>query len=636
MTTATRVAVSVVLTGVVLGSVYLLGVRAESLQRDRGFVIDRIEQQVHVQADGRSSFEEELEVSVTEPRRGIARPLALDHVFGYSGGYGIRAALQGEPLQPTSYVYEPASSGGLQIRTGDADTTLEVGTHRFGFSYVAPTRFHEVPADPDLVELHLEVPGFGWPTTVADGHLELQLPGPAREVTCVAGPPGTDRPCSDLEVVADDLVRVSYGPLDDHRSAMLTVRLDLAAFDVDGEAAGQPAGYLPVGERVLPPPGGTTSLPERSLDVIGAPWHLTRPEAALLLALLLAVPIVLWEKLSSWVVYRDRVSDPGLHGREHPTAVFTPPFGLQPAEIAGLRLRTDDDEILLATLVDLDQRGVLSIRRGRDLEDVPDQPGPRLLITRGTDYEVAHPTDTEVADAIVPDGALTILDSTYREEVAGRVNRAKRILTGRRRSVFEAHGFLHDRGQRLARPGVRQTLLVLYLGVAVALAWVVSASTELPGGTASAVVLLVLGGWAGLALLWREQRRPLNSEGRDAVAQARAFERFLRSVEAEQLRWASSDGNVDHRHPAVRLLPYAIALGLADAWYDRFGGVFLQLDAVLDKGWSAGMVASAADRRTSAWWLLRGTYRNIRMTHRRTAWLRGRGDRGQKGNGGQR
>src|SRR5690606_25623945 len=87
---------------------------------------------------------------------------------------------------------------------------------------------------------------------------------------------------------------------------------------------------------------------------------ISRATAALLLALLVGLAIAAWEAVSAWYVYRDRVTDPALHHRQHPMAIPAPPHGLRPPELAGLLLRKNPDELLLSTLVDLDQRGALT------------------------------------------------------------------------------------------------------------------------------------------------------------------------------------------------------------------------------------------------------------------------------------
>ncbi|MEX0705592.1 MAG: hypothetical protein WD041_03145, partial [Nitriliruptoraceae bacterium] len=97
---------------------------------------------------------------------------------------------------------------------------------------------------------------------------------------------------------------------------------------------------------------------------------------------------------------------------------------------------------------------------------------------------------------------------------------------------------------------------------------------------------------------WRHHRVPLNSEGRDATGHARAFRTFIETVEGDQLRWAAGRPGIGHRHPAVTLLPYAIALGLADSWFRRFGEVMAQFAAASTASggvawWASGTTFSA-------------------------------------------
>jgi uncharacterized membrane protein YgcG len=103
--------------------------------------------------------------------------------------------------------------------------------------------------------------------------------------------------------------------------------------------------------------------------------------------------------------------------------------------------------------------------------------------------------------------------------------------------------------------------------------------------------------WGVLTVLWRPQRRPLTSAGRDVLARTTAFRRFVAEVHADPLTFAAEAGT-SHQHPAVALLPYAVVLGLADSWYARFEPLMTRL------------VADAAGD-VDAWWLHQATYAPI-------------------------
>lgn len=67
--------------------------------------------------------------------------------------------------------------------------------------------------------------------------------------------------------------------------------------------------------------------------------------ASLLSALVLAVPFLALEGVQAALVYRDEKTDPHLHDRTQPSAVFGPPRDFRPVEVAGLLLRTKDEPL---------------------------------------------------------------------------------------------------------------------------------------------------------------------------------------------------------------------------------------------------------------------------------------------------
>lgn len=589
MRTGRKVAGSVVGVAVMAAATIGVGVVDGMIARDHAFTIDRFDQHVRIHADGTTEVREDLDVTFTRERRGIFRDLDVQTGFPSTGGFGDFEVDRGERSDPWNFALE-AGPTGPRIRIGRADTYLAPGTYRYRIGYTAPSWYYRLADQPERVEVRIDSPGFDWPTTIEGASLTVEVPGPVHDAACVEGPRGTTRPCTTAPVIDGSQVRFAVGPFSDREAATVALWLDADAFAANVTLPTHDPVPLD-SARGLGPAGS-----------FGAPWPLDRPQAALLLLLVLAVPILVWEWLSTIAVYRDRVTDPALHDRQHPTALPAPPFGFRPPEVAGLRLARDDDQLFLATLVDLDQRDLVLTRNEtieggwltRDKEE--------LTVTVGPGTEHAHPTDAEVVHTLLPGGAATVFDGTYDETVAKRVNRTKKLLQARRDSVFDAHGFAHDEGGPLAQGWFRAVMFALYLGFAASAVWLVSAATPLSPVAAGVVAFLVLLGWGAIAARWRHHRLPLNSEGRDATAQARAFEEFLRTVEREQLEWAAGQPGIDHHHPAISLLPYAIALGLADSWYARFGSVMQELAVAAGAGAAAG---------SAAWWTSQSSFRHV-------------------------
>lgn len=584
-----RVVGSLVTGAVVVAGAIGIGVVSGMIERDGAFEIDRFDQQVTIAADGTTEVVEELDVTFSTERRGIFRDLDGNAPFPSYGGFDDFEVDRGDASDPWNYAIESGPTG-PRIRIGRADTYLDPGTYPYRIRYTAPSWYYELEDDPGIVEVRIDTPGFDWPTSIGPSSATIEVPGPVLDAACVEGPRGTTRSCDQDPVIDGNRATFTFGPFSDQESATVAVRLDADAFTA---AAGVPtAGSTELGQR-------------RGLSVarlLGAPWPLNRPAAALLMVLLLAVPILVWEALSAQKVYRDRLTDPALHDREHPTALPAPPFGFHPPEVAGLRLQSDDDQLFLATLVDLDQRNLIVTRTETDPGGRFSKDKEELTVTVGPGIVNAHPIDAEVVHTLLPNGTPAVFDGTYDKTVASRVNRTKHVLAGRRKSVFDTHGFRHDQGGLLAETWFRVIMFGLYLGFAAAVIAAVTTATPLLPLAGGVVGVLVLVGWGIIAAVWQHQRLPLNSEGRDATEQARSFEEFIRTVEGDELEWAAGQPGIDHHHPAISLLPYAIALGLADSWYERFSSVMQELAVAAGGGAAAG---------TAAWWTSQSTFHSV-------------------------
>ncbi len=577
-----RIGVSVAVAVAVFAGAALIGLLSGLAQRDSAFTIDAFDRLVVVEADGTTTVGEVIDVTFHESRRGIFRDLPDERRF-QAGGYQIITVDQGSADRPWNWIEERGPDG-PRIRIGEASTWLQPGQYRYRLIYEAPTWSHVQRRDRDIVETRIDIPGFEWPTDVARARLTLVSPGEVIDAQCVEGQLRSTRPCAQEPVIEGDTVIVELGPYGDHEAATVAVQVPADAF--------------------------TTALPVHHQPALGTggifePIDVPRPVAAMLLALLIALPLLALDVIYARAVYRDQVTDPQLHDRLHPTALPAPPHGFRPPETAGLLLRRNSQALFLATLVDLDQRGLVTTsatEKGKHHE---------LTVSRpDTMAEPPPPGDLAFIDALVPANSSTRFGDKYDSAVAKRIQKASSKVTARARDVFRTNGYKHDGGLLLRSFGMKALLTIAMIVWIVMATRAVTGMTPLAGAGAGWTVGLVVVGWIIAHLPWRHHRVPLNSQGRDATAQARAFDEFVRTVEAEQLEWASGQPGIDHLHPAVSLLPYAIALGHADSWYDRFGSVMTQLAAAAGAGAAAG---------GTAWWASQRSYSGVRSAQSATS-----------------
>ncbi len=579
-----RIAVTTVVVGAALAGAFGVGVVVDVTARDSAFRIDRFEQLIVVEPDGTPRVTELLTVTFTTERRGIFRDLDERTPFPSSGSFRDVSVDRGDSGEPWQWVAERHEHG-PRLRIGDPSVYLPPGTYPYRITYTAPTWTVTRRDAPDLVELRVDAPGFGWPTTIGPTTLVIELPGEVVEAACVAGRERTTTPCEQPARIDGRRVTFDLGPFDRGESATVAVLVPATAF-------------------TTAPPIHQPARLDSNRGI--GPWELSSPVAALLLALLLALPIAVWELVAARRHYRDRVTDPAIHDRAQPTALPAPPHGLRPPEVAGLLLRTDQEALLLSTIIDLEQRGLLRTH-------VDTAGGSRwfskatetLTIERPPAGTVLPPGDDELVRALVPEDGPTVFSGTYDSSVSARVAATDRRLLQRAADVFDAHGFEHDDSGPFASGLFRFAAFLGWLLFAFIVASMFAAATPLPVPATAFVVALVVLGWAVARMPWAHHRKPLNSRGRDAVGQARAFDHFVRTVEGEQLEWAAGQPGIDHHHPALSLLPYAIALGHADSWYDRFGPVLQALT----------VVAAGAG---GAWWASRSSFSSISTTQSAT------------------
>lgn len=572
----------VVWTVVVAVLVAVLGVAVaivdHATTRDTAFVIDRFEQQVRITPQARTEVVEVIDVTFFEPRRGIFRDFDVRTPHPSMDSFREFDVDQGRADAPWNFVVESGPTG-PRLRIGRPEVFLDPGAYRYRLFYAAPSWFYELADDPGTVEARIDFPGFDWPTSIGSSRIVVEVPGPVTGTSCVEGPRRTTRPCAQPASVDGNRATFDVGPFGDREAATVAVRFPRDSFEA--------AAPIPVFDAV--PLGDRDGIRPLPVDRVGA---------AIILLVLLIVPIVLWEKLSSWALYRDRVTDPELHNREHPTALPAPPFGWAPPEVAGLLLRTGTSELFLATLIDLDQRGLVQTQS----EVVPRRMGRDKHVL--TVYRGAPPTDVsdaEILDKLLPGGAPARFDGDYNPAMAARVSAVESVLSLRAGRVYEDNGLVHEAGGLVAESWFRGLVGIALLFYAAGLVFLTWLLTPLHPFSAGVIAALVVSGWALIRHFWRHHRLPLNSQGRDAGGQARSFENFVRTVEGEQLQWAAGQPRIDHHHPALSLLPYAVALGQADSWYRRFEGVMAQLAAT-------GAVGAAG---ASTWYLHRQSFSDV-------------------------
>ncbi|MBI3910672.1 MAG: DUF2207 domain-containing protein, partial [Armatimonadetes bacterium] len=310
--------------------------------------------------------------------------------------------------------------------------------------------------------------------------------------------------------------------------------------------------------------------------VVGLPKGLLRPPDALqrfgwfmadnaLLIVSLLIPFLAFGILLCLYLKNGRDPDTG-----QPVVVqYKPPANLTPAEVGTLVDERADIADIVSTILDLAVRGYVRIR---EIES------PVFLFFQSKDYEFIKCKEFR-EDADLQRHERRFLEALFgvcdRVQLSELRNRFYTSLPAIRDAIY---GQLVDKDLFPANPdSVRTTYKVRGIGAAVLS---IALVLWLSGGTAissfsvtSAQLLLLLSpALTGLVFFGFARAMPRKSrKGAAAAWQALGFKEFVQRVERDRIeRLASEDPTVFER-----LLPFALVLGAADEWAQKFRGLAL-------------------------------------------------------------
>lgn len=295
----------------------------------------------------------------------------------------------------------------------------------------------------------------------------------------------------------------------------------------------------------------------------------------------------------------DRVGRARVRGGEWNGTVaprFTPPEGMTPG-LAGTVVDGKAHAVdVSATLVDLAVRGRL--RLAAVAAEGQDQRDWRLHRLEALADDRLLPFEEDLLAAVFARGD-TVTIGQLKE--GGFDLTMRRAQIGLYREVVDRGWYTkhpRDRNRRLGLLGV--PLLLVGLGVGIAGAVLIALSEEQTwlllgagGGLVAAAALLLWGG---------RGRTPRTAEGTAARIQTLAFEKYLATAEASQIRFEEAQDIFS------RFLPYAVVFGLAERWAQVFAEVATRAhvaglpEAMFDLGWIDGidLVSQLGDSAMSA------------------------------------
>lgn len=567
---------------------------------------------VEVLPDGAIEVTETIRVSVEgrEIRRGIIREFPVAH----READGRVSLTTFEVLEvrrngaPEPYSRSEAGSE-ARLRIGRAEVFLPAPSEQvYAIRYRSEGQLRAY-ADHD--ELYWNVTGHDWTFPILAASVEIRLPGapPILEHAAYTGPPGARGGAVEVLAAADGVYR-----------ARTTGRLD------PGEGFTVAVAWPPGVVRVPPLRYGTPGLGGYGAPPLTLGGVRLGPYAAATGTLLGALAL-----LALWLqVGRDPAG-----GAVYPR--FDPPAGLSPAAMRYVKRQGFDPRCLTAAILSMAVKGAVriierpssSLFRSREylLEPLGAR-GRGLSVGERSAYTALFPTGelltltTDRTNGARVDKARAELKSKLWDEhygasfnrntlytlagIAGGVAATVLLLgfaerwnilsliqwaapAGLAGLVVYAAGFLwlelRDvfRGARLLLRRVLKLLPVMLFATVVGIQ--LSLALSQPGLLASLSPGIVAAGAAfgAVAGLFHFLMAAPTKAGQKLIDQVAGFELYLRTTEEDRLNLL----NPPERTPELfeRLLPYAVALGVAHAWAAKFAGV---LAAATVPGWYHG------------------------------------------------
>ena len=428
------------------------------------------------------------------------------------------------PSGADATVRTETQDGNLLIRVGSEGRTF-TGVQTYQVNYTIRGLIAPSQAQSGLDEFNWNVVGTGWEVPIDSATVTLDGPADVTRAACFQGSSFT-LPCE---------------------AATSGRTADFATRGVGNGAGMQVVAGFPAGTFT-----GAEARLERRYTIGNmfpvTPW--TAGIAAVLSALGLAAVIRRTRRGARDQVYLGltpgvvpapgQETSIGYATRDAPVAVqFTPPQGARPGELGTLTDATADNRDISATIIDLAVRGHLTIA----------QTGARdwaFTRQRGSDKLVGY--ESELLGTLFQTGGQVSTDDLKDSRYAGFMSDAKSAL--HRRVTTDLKWFTANPASvRAIALAVGTGLVVLGVGAGILLGFV---------GWGLVGVAAVVVGLAVIVLNNRFGSR--TATGSAVLAQTRGFELYLRTAEADQIRF---EEGID---VFSRYLPYAIMFGVAERW----------------------------------------------------------------------
>ncbi|GAB3301964.1 DUF2207 domain-containing protein [Epidermidibacterium keratini] len=395
-------------------------------------------------------------------------------------------------------------------------------------------------------ELYWNATGNQWDADIEAVTVAVTAPGGVQQVTCFAGPRGSEDPCESAEISGEDASysasNLSYGS-----EMTIVAGLDPAEVAANPVYESPPSwtdrnGFTPVNIGLgvvalglVSAYGVRSQRRARDMRFVGVPPGVV-PSAAELKA------------------RGNGVGQKPDDGTINPPVAFSPPRDVSPAEASYLRRPGPDSDQLAATILDLAYRGAIRI--------VGDDDDDRTLVAADLSRATAA-HEKRLVNALFRGGRTEVsLNYEPKPGVAGPLNKAEEVFKSGLVERIAQDKFFN--GPVVG--GGRKALAAfgwLLIGAGAIGAFFGLMTTSEPGGATAFTWWGLVALIAGIILLVLS--RTGEGQGRTAVGRAvmdqiEGFELYLRTAEADQLKFEEGEDIYS------RYLPWAVVFDITHRW----------------------------------------------------------------------
>jgi uncharacterized membrane protein len=490
-----------------------------------GYVIDRFDVELDIRSDSSLIVTEKLVVLFSEPRHGIYRSIPVRYTDPKGFQYGLGFELLGVTAEDGSKCETKVSNKGayISIRIGSPSSTVN-GRVVYQVMYRITDALRHL-AEHD--ELYWNATGTEWRAGIRNATATVHLPGLVDD---------------------EDLQTSGYtGRFGSTERAVTTERTYIGAI-------------LFTATRPFRPQEGLTVAVGWPHGLVQFPGPVAKSARFFSHNLALLAPFL----AGGWLYRRYRKQGKDPEGPGSVVVRYEPPAGLKPAEIGTIVDEKVDFRDITATMIDLAVRGWMRIEVEKK---------EQLFGLISTEETVFHLLRTEAGDELLPYEKKILngifCDGTDRMEASDLANKFYKTIPKVTESLYNR---LTERGHFAGNPSqvrTRYVLAGLGAGVAVFLLgalWAAKGGGIMPYSLIASAVAGILTFALFVSFARAMPRR--TRKGVAAWAWALGFEEFTGRVEVDNLEMDRQ------RNIFESLLPYAMALGVAEKWARQFEGIY--------------------------------------------------------------